>query len=166
MIQRIGAGAAVLGLAGVTSGCNSENVLTWVQTVITAFKDALPIFQQILPNQAALLEKALVVAQELQTALKNKTGNAVDFLEQLIAPGGLFNQIIDSLGLIADPQQRAVLSGILLLADIALRLIAQHLQTAAAIIIAAARKRNATGVKTIEAISGDILVLELKNLRF
>lgn len=167
---KTGAGAIIAFGVGPLMGCGG-NLITWIGIVIQALTDALPIFKDILPNSVAILKKALQVAKDLQTALKNAAPNAIDFLQQLSAPDGLFNQIFNDVGLITDPAQRRIVSGILLLAGVALRLIASGLhqgvpQTPPEI-LAKARTRNREGVANVEKLAvQDTLEKALAGIKF
>lgn len=159
-------------LTGILTSCGG-NVLTWVGIVIQSLTEALPIFTDLIPGSADIVKKAIAVAKELETAIKNRAPNTIDFLEQLISPSGLFNQILDSVGVITDPAQKRIVSGILALAGVALRLIAAGLHQGATQtpqgpeIIAKARTANAAGVAHIEKVAvQDSLEKSLSGLRF
>jgi hypothetical protein len=144
------------------------NAVTQIGIVISAFDEALPIISDFLPQSVALITKALAVAKDLKKALETKSGNVVEFLNQLIAPNGLFNQIMDTLGLIQDASQRKIVSGLLLLAGIALRIIAtQFDQGATDRQKSSAKASNARAAATIEKASqSDSLESLLKAARF
>jgi len=120
-------GASVAaGLAAFATGCG-QNVNTWASTVVEALTEALPIFQTYFPSGAGKVATALQIAKDLLDAIKNKKPNAIDFLLQLTAPDGLINKILDDIQLIPDVNERNIVSGLLILAGVALRLIAANL---------------------------------------
>lgn len=171
-IKTVTIGGTTFALFSLMTSCGA-NVLTWIGIVINAFTEALPILQSFLPNSLPILQKALQVAKDLQAALKNAAPNAIDFLNQLIAPDGLFNQIINDIGAITDLNQRRILAGILALAGVALRLIATGLHQGATQtkqgpeILAKARIKNPAGVSQVEKLAvQDTLEKALAILKF
>lgn len=150
---KLGGLAAILAaLGGLTAAC-SQNALNTAAIVINAFKLIQPILSELVPTAAATIAKAIKVAEDLQAALKKKAPEAIDFLKQLIAPDGLFNQVFDDLALVTDPAKRKMLTLWLLIAETGLAAIATALhQEAPAGVIA---KANAKGksVSIIEAIA-------------
>lgn len=155
-------------LASVTTACNAK-IITWAGIVVSAFEQALPIFRDILPNSVAILTKALAVAKDLEAALKAGSANTVDLIEQLISPTGLFNQILNDVELITDPSKRKIVTGILLLAGIALRLISSGLQQGAPQIPATvmSKAKGKAGISVIQKVNdSDQLLTALANLKF
>lgn len=119
-----GVGVGVLAVSSV--GCDIKQA----DIVIDSLEEALPILKDLLPGSVSIITKALAVAHQLKDAINKNDGSALGFLEQLMAPDGLINQIADTLNLIKDDNQRRILVGMLLLANIALRAISAKLAKA------------------------------------
>jgi hypothetical protein len=147
---------SLLALVGVVTVSCGQNLIKWSGIVVSAFEESMPLIQNLLPGSVATLTKALAVAKDLQAALKNGSANAIDFIEQLIKPDGLFNKLLDDVGALTDPEQRRILSGILLLAGVALRLIAAGLTSGADQLpngpAIKAKAQNQSGVAVIEKV--------------
>jgi len=125
---KAGAVTILATMAGSLVGCDKKTIITWASTAIAFLEQTLPYFTDLLPGSVAVLTKAIEVARQLRAALQAGSANAIDFIQQLIAPDGLFQQILDSVGLITDPQKRKIVSGILAIAGVALNIIAAALQ--------------------------------------
>jgi hypothetical protein len=164
---KLGSLAALLAAAGGTVACSRENVVSWAGVVIAELERAAPLLKSLVPASAAILDKAILVAHDLEAALKAGSVNTVDLIEQLIAPGGLLSQIITDLNLIPDPVQRNILSGGMILAGIALRLISAALKKGTPRpILAQARQKNRAGVAVVEQAAQYDLTAALAALKF
>jgi hypothetical protein len=153
--------AGVGALALVSSGCDIKQS----DIVIDSLQEALPIIKDLVPGSAQLVVKAIAVAKELRDAIKANNGTALGFLKQLISPDGLMNQISDTLNLIQNVNQRRILSGVLLLANIALRAISGKLAAVPAGVVAVAIAGDAGGASMIEK-AANSLEPTLLQLRF
>lgn len=157
-----------ISLGGLTFiGCDKGTVITWSNTVVSFLEQALPIFQEFLPASAILITQAISIAKELQVALKINSTNAIDLIQQLIAPGGLFQKILESVGLIKDEAKRRLVSGILAVVGITLNVIATALhQGTPPAVIEKARSQKKAGVDAVESIAkSNVLERALGSLR-
>src|SRR5262245_12612386 len=166
MIGVVGASGLGLAMAGLLSGCK-QNVSKWIGIVVSELEAILPVFDQVLPGSSKIVAKALEVAKEVQKALEAKDPGVVVFLEQLVAPDGLINQIIDTLGLIKDPKVSAVVAGSLVLISTALRLIADGLMQAPAGMVAKARNAHPQATQVVgDAANHDVLRRVASEVKF
>lgn len=150
--------SALLASVGVTfTGCSTKSIIAWAGTAVSFLEQTLPYFQDLLPGSVGILTQAITVAKDLQTALKAGSANAVDFIKQLIAPDGLFQKILDDVGLIQNPQTRRIVSGILAIAGVALNIIATALEQGSTqlpkAIVAKAKTERKAGVAAVEVIA-------------
>jgi hypothetical protein len=140
-------------MAGSLVGCDKKTLAYWAGIIVSAFEQSLPILSALVPSSADLITKAIETAKALKTALDSSAESAIEFLNQLLAPGGLFQQILIIVGTVSGPQQ-AMISGILALAGIALNLIAtalsQGTEGAPPALANRVRAHNAIGANTIE----------------
>jgi hypothetical protein len=137
-------------MAGSLVGCDKKTIITWASTAASFLEQTLPYFSGLLPG-VGILEMAIKVARDLEAALKANSANSVDLINQLIAPDGLFQKILNDVGLIQDPEKRKIVSGILAIAGVALNIIAAALQQGTPPeIVAKARNVNKKGVQSIE----------------
>lgn len=154
---KLGMATMLASVAGTFVGCDKKTIISWSGTAVSFLEQTLPYFQDLLPGSVAVLAKAITVARELQAALKAGSENAIDLIQQLIAPDGLFQKILDDVGLITDEQKRKIVSGILAIAGVALTIIATALEQgsgeAPPEVISKARSQNKAGVATIEKVS-------------
>jgi hypothetical protein len=149
--------AGVVGLVGAAGvslvGCSKKTLSYWAGVIISSLEQMLPILSTLVPSSADLIAKAIATAKALKTALDNGSENAIELLNQLLAPGGLFEQIAVIVAGVNGPQQ-TILSGILALAGIALNLIAtalhQGAEGAPTALVAKVRAKHAVGSSTIE----------------
>ncbi len=153
--------------AGSLVGCDKKTIITWASTVIAFLVQTLPYFQDLIPGSVGVLSKAIAVAGELKAALQAGSSNAVDFINQLIAPDGLFQKILADVGLITDPAKRKIVSGILAIAGVALNIIAAALeQGTPPEIVSKARNVNKAGVEAVKkAGKADTLEKALASLK-
>lgn len=164
-----GATAGIGSLALTQIACpGGENADRQIGFVIDAFDEAMPILKDLLPGSFVLVSKALVIAKNLRQALKDKSPDALKFLQALISPTGLVNQIVDTFSLVKNDNQRRVLSGIFLIANIALRVIGTQLESVATPATrTAARSANAEAAAVIEGVAqAPTLEALLKAARF
>jgi hypothetical protein len=152
-VVKLGA-TGLLGVSGLTLvGCSKKSLSYWAGVIISSLEQALPILSTLVPSSADVVEKAIATAKALKTALDNGSENAIELLNQLLAPSGLFEQIVAIVATVTGPQQ-AILSGILALAGIALNLIAtalhQGAEGAPATLVAKVRTKHAVGASVIE----------------
>lgn len=159
---------AVSGLSIV--GCSKKTLSQWASTVILFFEQTLPYFSDLLPGAVGLITKAVAVAKDLKAALDAGSENAVELLNQLLAPNGLFQQVLNEVGLIPDENTRKIVSGILAIAGVALNVIATALSQGAAgapaTIVEKVRIKHAMGANTIEkAAQSDVLLNALSTLK-
>jgi len=169
-LMKSGAIAVLATMVGSLTGCDRKTIVSWAGTAISFLQQTLPYFTDLLPSSVATLQKAIVVAQDLKKALESGSANAIDFIQQLIAPDGLFQQILNDVGLIQDEQKRKIVAGILAIAGVALNIIATALsqgsETAPPKIVEAVRSRNIGGAAVIDEVaSSDVLLKSLKALK-
>lgn len=111
----------------LTIGCG-PSASAAINVIVATLEETQPILKDLLPASVDLIAKAITVAKQLRDALKNG-GDALTLLQQFIAPDGLFNKILDSIGLVQDPTKRKYLMGAFALVGIALRLIKGKLES-------------------------------------
>jgi hypothetical protein len=152
-----GSGILFLSVAGASTACSQKSVVEWAQTARQALQDALPYFEELLPNSVPTLTKAIKIAIDLEAALRSGSANAFDFIAELIGPSGLVIQILTDVGTISDPQIRSVVSGILAIASIALRVIATELDRGAVdmprVIVAELKSKHKASSAVVEKIA-------------
>jgi len=165
------AGLAALLTAGTLPliACSKKTIVQWAGTAVMFLEQSLPYFSEFLPTAVSLITKAITVAKELQAALSAESEGAIDLINQLIAPNGLFQQILNEVALIPDAQ-RKIVAGILAVVGIALNIIATALSQGAAgappQLVAKVRSRNVAGSNTIEEVAAsDVLLKALSNLK-
>lgn len=168
-IGRAIAATAIVGSGVSLIGCSKKTIVQWAATAVTFLEQSLPYFSEFLPTSVALITKAIAVAKQLHDALSAESETAIEFINQLIAPNGLFQQILNEVALIPETQRR-IISGILAVAGIALNIIATALSQGAAgapsAVVAKVRSRNVSGANTIEnAAKSDVLLKALSNLK-
>lgn len=169
MFIKAGLMATVAGSSLSLVGCSKKTIVQWAGTAVMFLEQALPYFSDLLPGTVGLITKAIAIAKQLQAALSAESESAIDLINQLIAPNGLFQQILNEVAMISGPQQKVV-AGILAVAGIALNIIATALAQGAAgapaSIVGKIRSRNVTGSNTIESIAkSDVLLKSLENLK-
>lgn len=163
--------ALLTSVAGLSMiACSKKTIIQWAQTVTLFLGQTLPYFKDLLPGSVDVLMKAILVAKDLQAALAAGSESAIEFLNQLLAPNGLFQKLLDDVGLIPDPEKRKIVSGILAIAGVALTIISTALSqgagTAPPKVVAAVRSRNVSGAATIESVAqSDVLTNVLKSLK-
>lgn len=152
--------AAMFGvtLGGLTFiGCDSKTVISWAGTAVAFLEMTLQEFNVLIPGSTGVLTKAIAVAKELQAALKAGSVNAVDLIQQLLAPDGLIQQIVDTLGLIQDDRRRQIVAGLLLIARAALVTISTAIEQGAGSappqVLERARAQHKAGVAVVESIA-------------
>lgn len=154
---KLGLGTLLATVAGSLVGCDKKTIISWASTAVAFLEQTLPYFQDLLPASVNVLTKAIAVARDLQAALAAGSANAVDFINQLIAPDGLFQKILTDVGLMTDFEKRKIVSGILAIAGVALTIIATALEQgsgeAPPEVVSKARSQNKAGVATIEKVS-------------
>jgi hypothetical protein len=155
-LMQLGLSALAGGMTLTLVGCSKKTLSYWAGVIISSLEQALPILSALVPSSADLLTKAIATAKALKSALDAGSENAIDLLNQFLAPGGLFEQIIAIVATVGGPQQ-AIVSGILALADIALHLIATALyqgsEGAPPALVAKVRAKHAAGAATIETVA-------------
>jgi hypothetical protein len=155
--MKLGAFTLLATATGSMVGCDKKTIISWAGTAVSFLEQTLPYFQDLVPGSVAVLAKAITVAKQLQEALKAGSTNAIDFIQQLIAPDGLFQKILDDVGLITDEQKRKIVSGILAIAGVALTIIATALEQGSGEVppevVSKARSQSKSGVATIEKVS-------------
>jgi len=153
-LMQMGLGALAGGMTLSLVGCSKKTLTQWAATVVIFLEQTLPYFTDLLPGSVATLTKAIQVAKDLKAALDAGSENAIELLNQLLAPNGLFQQIVLDAGLISGPQAKLV-AGILAIAGIALNVIATALSQGAAgappQLVAKVKAKHAVGVNVIEA---------------
>jgi len=153
-VMKLGAATVLATFAGSLVGCDKKTIISWAGTAVAFLEQTLPYFQDLVPGSVAVLAKAITIAQDLKAALQAGSANAIDFIHQLIAPDGLFQQILNDVGLITDVNKRRIVSGILAIAGVALNIIATALEQGSAevppAIVAATRSQKKAATATIE----------------
>jgi hypothetical protein len=151
--RNIGYSALLASVGASSVGCSTKSLTAWAGTVVSFLEQTLPYFQDLLPSSVAVLTKAIQVAKDLKAALSAGSENAIELLNQLLAPNGLFQQILADVGTISGPQQK-IISGILAIAGVALNIIATALSQGAAgapqALVARVKAKNAIGTSMIE----------------
>lgn len=155
--MKIGLGTVLATMTGSLVGCDKKTIISWAGTAVSFLEQTLPYFQDLVPGSVGVLTKAIAVAVELKAALQAGSANAIDFINELIAPDGLFQKILDDVGLITDPSKRKIVSGILAIAGVALNIIATALEQGSGEVppevVSKARSQSKAGVATIEKVS-------------
>ncbi len=163
--------AATLAGGGLSLiGCSKKTLSQWAGIVIATLEQELPYFTELLPSSVAVLSKAIQLAKDLKSALDAGSETTVELLNQLLAPNGLFQQLLNDAGLIPDESTRKIVSGILAIAGVALNVIATALSQGAAGapngVVARIRAKNVMGANTIEkAAQSDVLLRALQTLK-
>lgn len=150
---KFGGLAAILAAVGGTVTSCGQNALNAAGIVLDAFRQIQPILAELVPNAAGTIAKAIKVAADLQTALRNKAPEAIDFLKQLVAPDGLFNQILEDLQLVTDPAKKRMLTLLLIIAQVALTAVATALHQDVPTGVVTAAKSKGKAVDIIEKIA-------------
>jgi len=168
-VIKAGIAAGLTGGSLSIVGCTKKTIVQWAGTVVMFLEQALPYFEEFLPSAVPLLQKVIAVAKLLQDALSAESETAIDLINQLIAPNGLFQQILNEVALIPEAQRRIV-AGILAVVGIALNIIATAIANGAAgappKIVAGVRSRNVAGSNVIdEAAKSDVLLKALESLK-
>lgn len=153
-VKGLGVSSLVLASGASLIGCSKKSLVAWAGTIVTSLEQALPILSTLSPVSVALVTKAIETARALKAALAAGSENAIEFLNQLLAPDGLFLQILAIVATVPGPQQ-IIISGILALAGVALNLIATALAQgstgAPPALVAKVKSRNIAGTSVIEA---------------
>lgn len=124
-------GTAVLAIVPGTlllEGCDSTaQLVKWGQLVATELEAVQPQLTA-LGLSTALISKAIVIGKDLVAALKaSNNASTLNFLDQLIAPNGLIQQLANDVGVIGDDSARKIVQAALIIAHTTLLLISANI---------------------------------------
>lgn len=169
LFKMLGLSALLAWVGAFFTACSVKSLAAWAGTAVSFLEQTLPYFQDLLPNSVGVLTQAIAIAKDLKAALSAGSETAIELLNKLLAPNGLFQQILTDLALLSGPQVKIV-SGILAIAGVALNIIATALAQgssgAPAGIVARVKARNVLGANVVEAAANsDRLLKALEALR-
>lgn len=147
--------------------CNKKQIIGYSSTAVQFLEQTLPYFQTLIPGSTDKLNKAILVAKDLKTALEKESANAVGFINLLTQPNGLFQNILTDIDLIQDQGKKQIVAGILAIAGVALTLIENYLITETpSPILAKAKSTNSHEIHAIETrVKSRDLTKVLKSLK-
>lgn len=122
---RVGLGAGVGSLAVFMASCG-EQVLSWLATIIRTVGDLGPLFDELgLPKGVEIAAKIAVIAKKIDGAIRGKDfKNALDFLNEIIKPNGLFDELLALAGI----AKSKIISGGVVILKFALGIVANFVQ--------------------------------------
>lgn len=124
-------GSAAVALTGspllLTACADTTQMVKWAQLVATELSSIGPELES-LGIKEPLVAKAITIANDLVKALKTSNhADTLTFLDQLIAPDGLVQQLANDIGLISDDSVKKIVQAALIIAHTTLLLISANI---------------------------------------